>query len=159
MTCEPAASSAASVRSRLENIARARGLEFHRGRNISQAGGSVLSAMSAVPGVTVGQEGKVELRGSDKVLVLIDGKETALTGFGAQRGLDNLPASALERIEVITNPSARYDANASAGIINLVFKKEEQLGFNGKVGVMAGAGARSERRSHHAAPRPPWERH
>jgi outer membrane receptor protein involved in Fe transport len=109
--------------------------------NISQAGGSVLQAMSTVPGVTVARDGKVELRGSDKVMVLIDGKQTALTGFGSQNGLDNLPASALERIEVITNPSAKFDANASAGVINLVFKKQEQEGFNGKVGMMAGAGA------------------
>jgi outer membrane receptor protein involved in Fe transport len=109
--------------------------------NISQVGGSVLQAMSTVPGVTIGQEGKVELRGSDKVLVLVDGKQTALTGFGSQKGLDNLPASALERIEVITNPSAKFDANASAGIINLVFKKQEQEGLNGKLGLMAGLGA------------------
>ncbi len=74
--------------------------------------------------------------------VLIDGKQTALTGYGAQTGLDNLPASALERIEIINNPTAKYDANASAGIINLVFKKkQEQEGFNGKIGMTAGAGA------------------
>ncbi len=109
--------------------------------NISQTGGSVLQAMSTVPGVTVGQDGKVLVRGSDRVVVLIDGKQTALTGFGSQNGLDNLPASALERIEVITNPSARFDANASAGIINLVLKKQEQQGFNGKVGFTGGAGA------------------
>jgi outer membrane receptor protein involved in Fe transport len=109
--------------------------------NISQSGGSVLQAMSTVPGVTGGQDGKVLVRGSDKVVVLIDGKQTALTGFGSQNGLDNLPASALERIEIINNPSARFDANASAGIINLVFRKQEQEGFNGKLGIMGGAGA------------------
>ena len=109
--------------------------------NISQSGGSVLQAMSTVPGVTIGQDGKVLVRGSDKVVVLIDGKQTALTGFGSQNGLDNLPASALERIEIINNPSAKFDANASAGIINLVFKKQEQQGFNGKLGLMGGAGA------------------
>jgi len=109
--------------------------------NISQSGGSVLQAMSTVPGVTVGQDGKVQVRGSDKVVVLIDGKQTALTGYGSQSGLDNLPASALERIELINNPSAKFDANASAGIINLVFKKQEQDGLNGKVGIMGGAGA------------------
>ncbi|MES3035620.1 MAG: TonB-dependent receptor [Gemmatimonadota bacterium] len=109
--------------------------------NISQSGGSVLQAMSTVPGVTVGQDGKVLVRGSDRVVVLIDGKQTALTGFGSQNGLDNLPASALERIEVITNPSARFDANASAGVINLVMKRQEQQGFNGKVGFTGGAGA------------------
>ena len=109
--------------------------------NITQAGGSVLQAMSTVPGVTIGQDGTVQVRGSDKVVVLIDGKQTALTGFGSQNGLDNLPASALERIEIINNPSAKFDANASAGIINLVFKKQEQQGFNGKLGLMGGAGA------------------
>ena len=98
------------------------------------------------PGVTVGQDGKVQVRGSDKVVVLIDGKQTALTGFGSQNGLDNLPASALERIEIINNPSARFDANASAGIINLVLKKQEQEGFNGKLGMMGGAGALWEKK-------------
>jgi outer membrane receptor protein involved in Fe transport len=108
--------------------------------NIAQAGGSVLQAMAALPGVTI-QDGKVQLRGSDKVAVLIDGKQTALTGAGTQTGLENLPASALEGIEIINNPSARLDANASAGIINLVFKKQEQEGFTGRVGMMGGAGA------------------
>lgn len=124
--------------------------------NIAQSGGSVLQAMSTVPGVTVGQDGKLLLRGSDKVVVLIDGKQTALTGFGSQAGLDNLPASALERIEVINNPSARYDANASAGIINLVFKKEEQEGWNGKVGVTGGAGALWEKQANLPTIRPQY---
>ena len=109
--------------------------------NISQSGGSVLQAMSTVRKVTIGQDGKMLVRGSDEVVVLIDGMQTALTGFGSRNGLDNLPAFALERIEIINNPSARFDANASAGIINLVFKKEERDGFNGKVGLMGGAGA------------------
>jgi outer membrane receptor protein involved in Fe transport len=122
--------------------------------NISQSGGSVLQAMSTVPGVTVAQDGKVLVRGSDKVVVLIDGKQTALTGYGSQSGLDNLPASALERIEIINNPSARFDANASAGIINLVFKKQEQEGLNGKVGLMAGAGALWEKRENLPTIRP-----
>lgn len=122
--------------------------------NISQSGGSVLQAMSTVPGVTIGQDGKVLVRGSDKVVVLIDGKQTALTGFGSQNGLDNLPASALERIEIINNPSARFDANASAGIINLVFKKQEQQGFNGKLGLMSGAGALWEKKANLPTIRP-----
>ncbi len=109
--------------------------------NVSQTGGSVLQAMANLPGVTVGQDGKLQLRGSDKVAVLIDGKQTALTGFGSQTGLDNLPASALQRIEIINNPTAKYDANASAGVINLVFKTQDQEGFSGKVGMMGGAGA------------------
>ena len=122
--------------------------------NISQSGGSVLQAMSTVPGVTIGQDGKVQVRGSDKVVVLIDGKQTALTGVASQNGLDNLPASALERIEIINNPSAKFDANASAGIINLVLKKQEQDGFNGRVGVMGGAGALWEKRENLPTIRP-----
>lgn len=125
--------------------------------NLSQSGGSVLQAMSNLPGVTVGQDGKVQLRGSDKVAVLIDGKQTALTGYGSQTGLDNLPASALERIEIINNPTAKYDANASAGIINLVFKKQEQQGFNGKIGMMAGAGALWVKRENLPTIRPQYQ--
>jgi hypothetical protein len=97
--------------------------------NISQSGGSVLQAMSNLPSVTVSQDGKIELRGSDKVAVLIDGKQTALTGFGSQKGLENIPASAIERIEIINNPSAKYDANGNAGIINIIFKKNNQAVF------------------------------
>ncbi len=108
--------------------------------NISQSGGSILQVMQNLPGVTV-QEGKVMLRGSDKVAVLVDGKQTALTGFGSQTSLDNIPASAIDKIEIINNPSAKYDANGNAGIINIIFKKNKQDGFNGKAGMMAGLGA------------------
>ncbi len=108
--------------------------------NISQSGGSVLQAMQNLPGVSV-QDGKVLLRGNDKVAVLIDGKQTALTGFGSQSGLDNLPASAIEKIEIINNPSARYDANGNSGIINIIYKKSKQEGFSGKAGLAGGLGA------------------
>lgn len=108
--------------------------------NISQTGGSVLQAMQNLPGVTL-QDGKVQLRGNDKVTVLIDGKQTALTGFGSQTGLDNIPASAIEKIEIINNPSAKYDANGNAGIINIIYKKNKKDGFNGKVGFTTGLGA------------------
>lgn len=109
--------------------------------NIAQSGGSVLQLLKNLPGITVNQEGKVELRGSDKVAVLIDGKQTALTGFGNQTGLDNIPASNIERIEIINNPSAKYDANGNAGIINIIYKKTKQEGFNGKLGFATGLGA------------------
>jgi len=109
--------------------------------NITQSGGSLLQVMQNLPGVTISQEGTVRLRGSDRVTILIDGKQTALTGFGTQTSLDNIPASAIERIEVINNPSAKYDANGNAGIINILYKKEVKEGFNGKVGLAAGLGA------------------
>lgn len=96
--------------------------------------------MQNLPGVTV-QDGKVQLRGSDKITLLVDGKQTALTGFGNQTGLDNIPASAIEKIEIINNPSAQYDANGNAGIINIIYKKNKQEGFNGKIGFTTGAGS------------------
>ncbi len=113
---------------------------FSLENNVSQAGGSVLQAMQNLPGVTI-QDGKVQLRGNDKVAVLIDGKQNAVTGFGSQTGLDNIPASAIERIEIINNPSAKYDANGNAGIINIIYKKNRQEGWNGKLGFVSGLGA------------------
>lgn len=108
--------------------------------NLSQQGGSVLQSMKNLPGVTI-EDGKVFLRGNGNVIILIDGKQSALTGFGNQSGLENLPASAIERIEIINNPSAKYQANGSGGIINIVLKKVEENGLNGKVGLAGGLGA------------------
>lgn len=113
---------------------------FSLNDNFSQSGGSVLQAIQNLPSVTV-QDGKVQLRGSDKIIVLIDGKQTALTGFGSQSGLDNIPASAIDKIEIINNPSAKYDANGNAGIINIIYKKNSNNGFNGKVGLTNGLGS------------------
>lgn len=113
---------------------------FSMEENISQNGGSVLQSMQNLPGVSV-QDGKIQLRGNDKVAVLIDGKQTALTGMGSQSGLDNIPASSIEKIEIINNPSAKYDANGNAGIINIIYKKNKQEGWNGKAGMTLGVGA------------------
>ena len=108
--------------------------------NISQSGGSVLQSMNNLPGVTT-QDGQVQLRGNNQVMILLNGKQTAITGFGIQNGLDNIPASSVEKIEIINNPSAKFDANGNAGIINIILKKEEQDGFNGKIGLATGLGA------------------
>jgi outer membrane receptor protein involved in Fe transport len=123
--------------------------------NISQSGGSVLQSLQNLPGITV-QEGKIQLRGNNNVAILIDGKQTALTGFGSQTGLDNLPASSIEKIEIINNPSSKYDANGNAGIINIIFKKENQEGFNGKIGFTAGLGALWEREENLPTIRPQY---
>ena len=124
--------------------------------NVSQSGGSVLQTMQNLPGVTV-QDSKVQLRGNDKVTILIDGKQTALTGFGNQTGLDNIPASSIERIEIINNPSSKYDANGNAGIINIVMKKNKQEGFNGKVGFITGLGALWVRKENLPTIRPQYQ--
>lgn len=112
--------------------------------NIAQAGGSVMDAMKAMPSVSFDQEGKVILRGSDKVIVLIDGKQSSLTGYGNQKGLDNIPAANIESIEIINNPSAKYEATGMAGIINIIYKKEKQEGLHGSLGFAYGLGALSK---------------
>ncbi len=114
---------------------------FNLSDNIAQSGGSVLDAMKTMPGVTFDQDGKVILRGSDKVVILIDGKQSSLTGFGNQKGLGNIPAANIEKIEIINNPSAKYDANGFAGIVNIIYKKEKKTGFNGDAGLSFGLGA------------------
>ena len=113
----------------------------------SQTGGSLLESLKGLPGITTTQEGQVELRGSSNVAILLDGQQSALTGFGSQSGLDNIPASAIERIEIINNPSAKYDANGQAGVINVILKKEKKKGFNGQVGLTGGLGSLWEKKS------------
>lgn len=125
--------------------------------NISQSGGSVLQSMQNLAGVTV-QDGQVQLRGSNQVVILIDGKQTAITGMGSQNGLDNLPASVVEKIEIINNPSAKYDANGNAGIINIILKKENQDGFNARLGLSGGLGALWLRQENLPGIRPQYQR-
>jgi outer membrane receptor protein involved in Fe transport len=124
--------------------------------NVAQSGGSVLQAIQNLPGISV-QDGKIQLRGNDKIGVLMDGKQTALTGFDSQSGLDNLPASAIEKVEIINNPSAKYDANGNAGIINIIFKKNKKEGFNGKLGLASGLGALWVRRENFPNIRPQYQ--
>lgn len=119
---------------------------FDISKNISQTGGSVVDAMRNLPGISINQEGTVQLRGSDKILILIDGKQSGLTGFGSQKGLENIPASSIEKIEIINTPSARYDASGMAGIINIILKKERKKGFNGTVGFNFGLGELTKRK-------------
>ena len=157
LTEEAAQLSEVIVTARQEAIANAMDKKtFTVAENISQSGGSALEAMKILPGVTVGDDGRVQLRGSDKVMVLIDGKQTALTGFGSQSGLDNIPASAIDRIEIINNPSVKFDANGNAGIINIIYKKEKKEGFNGKVGLAMGVGALWEKQENYPGIRPQY---
>ena len=106
----------------------------------TQSTGSLLDAMKNLPGVTVDQDGRVSLRGSDRVAILIDGGQSSLTGFGSQRGLDSVSAANIEAIEIIHNPSARFDAAGMAGIINIIYKQQRQLGLSGDVSLAIGGG-------------------
>ena len=122
---------------------RAEGIDtqvFRVGDGPAQTTGTMLDALKNLPGVTVDQEGKVLLRGSDRVAILIDGRQSSLTGFGSQRGLDSVSAANVEAIEIINNPSARFDAAGMAGIINIIYKQEQQLGWSGDAGMSLGVG-------------------
>jgi len=108
------------------------------GQDLTVAGGTVTEALENVPSVSVDIEGGIRLRGNENVRILINGKPSALAGFGNTDVLQQLPADAIEKVEVITSPSARYDAQGTAGIINIVLKREKTLGFNGSVRLQSG---------------------
>ncbi len=98
-------------------------------RDLTKVGGSAIDVLSNVPSVSVDIDGNVSLRGSGNVQILIDGKPSALLGFDRGAALDQIPAENIDRIEVITNPSAKYDPDGVAGIINIVLKKNLMLGY------------------------------
>ncbi len=101
--------------------------------DLTSKGGNVSDILNNIPSITVDQDGKVSLRGDGNVTILIDGRPSTLTSSEGQSLLDALPANSIERIEVVTNPSARYDPDGTSGIINIVLKKNKLKGFNGMV--------------------------
>lgn len=103
-------------------------------------GGSATDIIETLPSVQVDIDGNISLRGSQNVTILIDGKPSALAGTSRQAIMDQIPASSIERIEIITNPSAKYDPDGMSGIINVVLKKNKLAGFNGNVSLTAGTG-------------------
>ncbi|UTW61736.1 TonB-dependent receptor [bacterium SCSIO 12741] len=110
---------------------------FNVGADLSTTGASALEVLNNVPSVTVNIEGQVSLRGSEGVQILINGKPSVMTDEGSNL-LGTITADMIERVEVITNPSAKYEAEGTSGIINIVLKKEEKKGFNGSVTLNAG---------------------
>ncbi|MCZ2248680.1 MAG: TonB-dependent receptor family protein [Bacteroidia bacterium] len=101
-------------------------------------GGSANDVLSQVPTVDVDVEGNISLRGSGNVTILIDGRPSGMTGAGRAGLLSGIPASAIESVEVITNPSAKYDPDGMSGIINIVLKKNKLQGSNGNASLSAG---------------------
>jgi outer membrane receptor protein involved in Fe transport len=104
---------------------------FNVGSDITSLGGSAADILNNVPSVAVEMDGTVTLRGSQNVRILIDGKPSGLVGLGSNDALRQLQGDIIEKVEVITNPSARYDAAGEVGIINLVLKKNKNKGLNG----------------------------
>jgi outer membrane receptor protein involved in Fe transport len=113
---------------------------FNVGQDLSSTGMSALDLLNNVPSVNVDIEGQISLRGNTGVQVLINGKPSVLADDGST-ALGTITAEMIERIEVITNPSAKYEAEGSSGIINILLQKEDKKGFNGSVSLNTGVPA------------------
>jgi len=111
------------------------GFIFNAVSNISQSGGTATDMLKSIPTVAVDADGGITLRGKSP-MILINGKKSAITN------MDQIAASSIESIEVISNPTAKYDANAESGIINIKLKKNNQSGINGAVVLGGGFGAK-----------------
>ncbi len=108
---------------------------FNVGKDISSAGGSAMDVLVNVPSVDVNIEGEVSLRGNSNVQILVNGKPSVIASGNS---LGTISADMIEKVEVITNPSAKYDSEGTTGILNIVLKKEEKRGINGSVTVNTG---------------------
>lgn len=110
---------------------------YNVGSDLTVKGGSVTDVLDNVPSVTVDVEGNISLRGNESVRILINGKPSALSGLSPE-ALQQLPAESIEKVEVITNPSARYDAEGTAGILNIILKQSKTTGLNGSITLNVG---------------------
>ena len=113
---------------------------FNVEKSVAASGGSAEDLLRQIPSITVDLEGNVSLRGSGGVRFLINGKPSGLVGTDPATYLKSLSSSSIERVEVITNPGAAYDPEGTAGIINIVLKKQQDDGFNATVNLNAGTG-------------------
>ena len=111
---------------------------YNVGKDLTVRGGTVSDVLDNIPSVSVDVEGVVALRGNDDVRILINGKPSGLVGLNSTEALRQLPADAIERVEVITSPSGRYDAEGTAGILNIILRRSKLQGFNGAVTINAG---------------------
>ncbi|WP_242204583.1 outer membrane beta-barrel family protein [Aestuariivivens insulae] len=111
---------------------------YNVGKDLTVSGGSVSDVLDNVPSVSVDAEGNVALRGNGNVRILINGKPSGLVGLNSTEALRQLPAESIEKVEVITSPSARYEAEGTAGILNIILRRSKLQGLNGAVTVNAG---------------------
>src|SRR5690606_15373770 len=111
---------------------------------IAHAGSTVMDVLEKSPGITVGRDGTIIMKGKPQVMVLIDGKQTQLSGAELQTYLSGISASQVDVIELIENPGAKYDAAGNAGIINIKLKSNRVRGFNGSVNLSVGQGIYSK---------------
>lgn len=111
---------------------------YNVGKDLTVRGGTVSDVLDNVPSVSVDVEGNVSLRGNENVRILINGKPSGLVGLNSTDALRQLPAESIERVEVITSPSARYDAEGTAGILNIILRRSKLQGLNGAITANAG---------------------
>lgn len=108
--------------------------------SIMSAGSSAMDVLERSPGVNIDQNDAISLRGKQGVIIMIDGKPTPMTGTDLANYLRGLPSAAIDRIDIITNPSAKYDAAGNSGIIDIHMKKDQRLGINGTITTGYGQG-------------------
>lgn len=111
---------------------------FNVEKSLVTQGGTATDVLKSIPSVTVDADGNVSLRGSTNVKFLVDGKPSGMIGTDPTNALQQISANTIERVEVIDNPSAKYDPDGMSGIINIVMKKTEDAGYNGSVSLNAG---------------------
>ncbi|MEY2760547.1 MAG: hypothetical protein RLZZ96_447 [Bacteroidota bacterium] len=111
---------------------------FNVGTDLANKGATASEILGNLPSIQVDPEGAIKLRGSDNVRILIDGKPSTLAGINGSSGLQSLQGNLIDKVEIITNPSARYEAEGMAGIINIVLKKNQNQGFNGAIETTSG---------------------
>lgn len=111
---------------------------YNVGKDLTVRGGTVSDVLDNVPSVSVDVEGNVALRGNDNVRILINGKPSGLVGLNSTDALRQLPAESIERVEVITSPSARYDAEGTGGILNIILRRSKLQGLNGAITTNVG---------------------
>ncbi|MGI9532756.1 TonB-dependent receptor domain-containing protein [Lutimonas sp.] len=111
---------------------------YNVGKDMTVRGGTASDVLDNVPSVTVDAEGIVSLRGNENVRILINGKPSGLVGLNDTEALRQFPAEAIAKVEVITSPSARYDAEGTAGILNIILRRDKITGFNGVATVNLG---------------------
>jgi len=111
---------------------------FNVGRDLSSTGGTGSDVLRKIPSVDVDIDGVVSIAGDANVTILVDGKRSGRTGSGRRGEVENIAASMIEKVEVITNPSAKYDPDGVGGIINIVLKRGAFDGFNGNISAMQG---------------------
>ncbi|MDA8587563.1 TonB-dependent receptor [Flavobacteriaceae bacterium] len=111
---------------------------YNIGKDLTLKGSSVSDVLDNLPSVEVDIEGNVSLRGNESVRILINGKPSGLVGISSNEALKQFPSESVEKVEVITSPSARYNAEGTAGIINIILRKSKLTGFNGSLSLNSG---------------------